>query len=119
MGWRAAWIVLVYLAGGSLWVYAVVDREGSVGTLWQLVLLYAGHVLVGLAARSWWVLPLPLLLPVIAVPAGGIPGGGDLDRAWEIPLLMAPALVVALAVGVALPQATARLLRHGIGSRRA
>lgn len=94
-----------------LWIYGVVNREGGVGNVWEFALLYAGHVLVGLVARRWWVLPLPLLLVAIAVPAGGIPGGGDLDRAWEVSLLMAPALAVALAVGVALPRATAWLLR--------
>ncbi len=107
---RRVQLILVYLAGGSLWIYAVVDRRGDVGDLWQLILLYAGHILLGAAAGRWWVLPLPLLLVPIAVPAGHIPTAGDVDSAYEIALLSVPAFMVALAIGVVLPRLASRLV---------
>jgi len=98
---RGAVLGAVYLAGGLLWIYAVVDRRGDVGNIWELVLLLAGSVAFGAAAARWWVVVLPLVLIPLALPAGKVPGGGELDRAYEFPLLMAPGLMIALAVGVA------------------
>src|SRR6266511_494415 len=79
---RRVQLILVYLAGGSLWIYAVVDRRGDVGDLWQLILLSAGH----------------------------IPTAGDVDSAYEIALLSVPAFMVALAIGVVLPRLASRLV---------
>jgi hypothetical protein len=44
---------------------------------------------------------LPLALIPLALPAGKVAGTGDLDRAYEFPLLMAPGLMIAVALGVA------------------
>jgi hypothetical protein len=109
---RIVQLTFAYLVLGSWWVYAVVDRRGDVGSVWQLILLYAGHVLVGAIAGRWWVLPLPLLLIPIAIPAGHLPTSGDLDRVYEIPLLMAPGLVVILAIGVILRRVGRRLVHR-------
>jgi hypothetical protein len=98
---RAAVLTVIYLAGGLVWIYAVIDRRGDVGNIWELVLLLAGSVAFGAAAARWWIVVLPLVLIPLALPAGTVPGTGDLDQAYEYPLLMAPGLMIALAVGVA------------------
>jgi hypothetical protein len=97
---RAALLTAVYLAGGLVWIYAVVDRRGDVGSIWELVLVLAGSLAFGVAAARWWVVVSPLALIPLALPAGMVPGGGDLDQAYEYPLLMAPGLMAAVAVGV-------------------
>jgi hypothetical protein len=98
---RAAVLTAIYLAGGLVWIYAVVDRRGDVGNIWELVLVLAGSVAFGAAAARWWSIVLPLALIPLALPAGKVAGTGDLDRAYEFPLLMAPGLMIAVALGVA------------------
>jgi hypothetical protein len=94
-------LTAIYLAGGLAWIFAVIDRRGDVGNIWELVLVVAGSVAFGVAAARWWAVALPLALIPLALPAGKVPGTGDLDRAYEFPLLMAPGLMIAVALGVA------------------
>ena len=97
---RAWLVVAVYLAIGALWIYAVVDRRGDVGPIAILVALLAFHLVLGAVVGRWWVVPLPVVLLPLALPAGSVPGGGELGHAWEIVLLMIPGLVVLVAAGV-------------------
>jgi hypothetical protein len=96
-----AWAVVpAYLGVGLVWIYAVIDHRGDVGPIAVLVALLAFHLVLGAAVGRWWVTALPLVLLPLALPAGSVPGGGDLDQAWEIVLLMLPGLVALVAAGV-------------------
>jgi hypothetical protein len=96
-----------------VWIYAVVDRRGDVGSVAELVAVFCFHALIGAVAGRWWAILLPLLLLPLALPAGSAPHAGDVDRVWEIVLLITYIWIAAVAVGVFVRKAaTARLGRQ-------
>lgn len=62
------------------------------------ILLFAGF-LVGALVRRWWIVLLPLVIPIALVPAGEDQDGAPL---WALALTYTvPLLIVGLALGVA------------------
>jgi len=117
--WHGA-AVLAYLAAVTAWLYVVAansdDYGGSPGRAWVVL----GALVLGIIVGRWPVALVPLLLPVLALWAGrGTNPDSDIPIAGEMLVLVMPASLVAVVVGVGFSRTVQRrICQRGIGLRR-
>ena len=94
-----ALIVATYAAIAAAYVYGYLETEigfGSDVVNWGVISLLAlVHVAAGAVIGRWWAVALPLVLPLLALPAGFSP-----RRGLEAPLWLVLAAVVPLAAAL-------------------
>lgn len=110
---------LAYLALMTLWIYGVANRWDPGSGAWLIPVLVCVQVLAGLAIGRWWAVLLPIVVVLIAVPAGNPPDSpvtSPYVEPWPIWFGLAletPVAVVLIALGVA-----ARAVARGAAARR-
>jgi peptidoglycan/LPS O-acetylase OafA/YrhL len=104
---RFAVVSLVYLGLSILWIYGVLDQgwfEGSDVRVWSALAVVGGaHVAFGYVARDWPVLLLPVVVLLLAFPAGYPESRfSEPGPVWFGQLVVLPAEVVLIAAGMGL-----------------
>ena len=103
----------LYLACMAGFVYGFADHQvgygSDVASVLVLVVLVALHVATGVGARRWWVVVLPVVAVLLAIPAGY----PDARRGEPLPIwfglaLVAPAGALLIGVGSAATLAWSR-----------
>jgi hypothetical protein len=104
---RFAVVSLVYLGLSILWIYGVLDQgwlEGSDVRVWSALAVVGGaHVAFGYVARDWPVLLLPVVVLLLAFPAGYPESRfSEPGPVWFGQLVVLPAEIVLIAAGMGL-----------------
>jgi hypothetical protein len=104
---RFSLCALAYLGLSLGWIYGVLDRgrlEESDAALWAvLAVASAAHVAFGYFSREWPALLLPIVVLVLAIPAGyPVSRYGEPSPTWLGQLVLIPAEVVLIAAGLGL-----------------
>ena len=95
-----------YAAAAAAAIYGWLDRTEGTGD-WVAVVVGLAHLVLGFALARWWAVLLPLLLPVIALPAGA-PASGDDVLVSVVLLILLPVFAALVAAGVAARKLTRR-----------
>jgi hypothetical protein len=109
-----------YLVVSAVWVYWLLDRQlffgsdaAAIALLGTLILV---HLVLGFVVVRWWAALLPLVPVILAAPLGYPSANrGEPPPIWLGLLLVWPAAVTLVALGVGARKAAARLM--GAGAR--
>ncbi len=95
---------VAYLALMSLWIYGAANRWDPGSGAGLIPIVIGLQVVAGWAIGRWWAVLLPVVVVLIAMPAGNPPITPAYVEPWPIWFglaLEAPTAVVLLALGVA------------------
>jgi hypothetical protein len=107
---------VIYTGVALAWVYEALNSSGGLAResgndrmVWTTVAFFGlVHLAVGYFRPSLWMLLLPAILVVVAVPAGYFPTSRPEYPIWFGLAFLAPVLVVATGIGIAARRLTAR-----------